>query len=52
MKKRLFITLRDIRVSENTDPQGTQTLYGQACDVMVIIVGNGHGEVSSNPGWG
>ena len=24
---------------------------GGACGVMVIIVGNGHGDTSSNPGW-
>ena len=22
-----------------------------ACGVMVIVVGNGHGDMSSNPGW-
>ena len=25
---------------------------GGACDVMVIVVGNGHGDTSSNPGRG
>ena len=24
--------------------------FGAACGVMVIIVGNGHGDMSSNPG--
>ena len=24
---------------------------GDACGVMVIVVGNGHGDSSSNPGW-
>ena len=24
--------------------------YGGACGVMVIVVGNGHGDMSSNPG--
>ena len=26
--------------------------YGGARDVMVIVVGNGHGDTSSNPGRG
>ena len=26
-------------------------IYGGARGVMVIIVGNGHGDMSSNPGW-
>ena len=25
-------------------------ILGGACDVMVIVVGNGHGDTSSNPG--
>ena len=25
-------------------------LYGVACGVMVIVIGNGHGNTSSNPG--
>ena len=25
--------------------------YGGARGVMVIVVGNGHGDTSSNPGW-
>ena len=25
-------------------------IYGGACGIMVIIVGNGHGDTSSNPG--
>ena len=25
--------------------------YGGARVVMVIVVGNGHGDTSSNPGW-
>ena len=25
---------------------------GGACGVMVIIIGNGHSDTSSNPGWG
>ena len=28
------------------------TNQGDAYGVMVIIVGNGHGDKSSNPGWG
>ena len=24
---------------------------GDDYDVMVIVVGNGHGDMSSNPGW-
>ena len=27
------------------------TFYGGARGVMVIIVGNGHEDTSSNPGW-
>ena len=27
------------------------TMPGGSCDVMDIVVGNGHGERSSNPGW-
>ena len=27
-------------------------MYGCAHSVMVIIVGNGHGDISSNPGHG
>ena len=26
-----------------------QVLHGGACGVMVIVVGNGHGDTSSNP---
>ena len=26
--------------------------FGGACGVMVIVVGNGHGDTSSNPGPG
>ena len=25
--------------------------WSGACGVMVIVVGNGHGDMSSNPGW-
>ena len=31
--------------------QGVWYLAIDLCGVMVIIVGNGHGETSSNPGW-
>ena len=30
---------------------GMYTCVGGARGVMVIIVGNGHGDMSSNPGW-
>ena len=26
-------------------------LTGDACGVMVIVIGNGHDDTSSNPGW-
>ena len=29
----------------------TLETFGGDCGVMVIIVGNGHGDTSSNPGW-
>ena len=28
----------------------TVTLFSGACGVMIIVVGNGHGDTSSNPG--
>ena len=28
----------------------TGSYVGSACGVMVIVVGNGHGDTSSNPG--
>ena len=28
-----------------------KNMSGGACGVMVIVVGNGHGNTSSNPGW-
>ena len=28
----------------------TSELFGDACGVMVIVVGNGHSDASSNPG--
>ena len=27
-------------------------IFGGACGVMVIVLGNGHGDTSSNPGPG
>ena len=26
-------------------------MYGGACGVMGIVAGNGHDDMSSNPGW-
>ena len=35
-----------------TSISGLSYLYGGACGVRVIIIGNGHSNQSSNPRWG
>ena len=35
---------------QNNDYGGARGVYGGARGVIVIIVGNGHGDTSSNPG--
>ena len=38
------------QVKEKHSVYKKKSQFGGACGVMVIVVGNGHGDTSSNPG--
>ena len=48
----LFVYLSSLLISftANCNKSIEYLLYRDACDVTVIIIGNGHGDPSSNPG--
>ena len=44
-------TKKDLRIFfDEKNSQRVRTNKGGACGVIVIVVGNGHGNTSSNPG--